>query len=162
MLGIWNCTIILKGNRMIFLGIDPGKSGAIAAIWDDGQVFKQQQKLDATEKDIASFLLMFDLTKAKAVIEKVSSSPQMGVVSSFTFGRSYGFLLGILTAYEVPFVEVTPQKWQRSMGCLTKSDKNVSKRKAQQLWPHLKITHATADALLIAEYGRKVVWRDNP
>jgi hypothetical protein len=37
----------------------------------------------------------------------------------------------------------------------TKGDKNVSKRRAQELFPQLKVTHATADALLIAEYGRR-------
>jgi hypothetical protein len=38
---------------------------------------------------------------------------------------------------------------------MTKGDKNVSKRKAQELFPQLKITHATADALLLAEFGRR-------
>jgi hypothetical protein len=42
------------------------------------------------------------------------------------------------------------------MRCLTKGDKNVSKARAQELFPALKITHATADALLIAEYGRRL------
>jgi hypothetical protein len=60
-----------------------------------------------------------------------------------------------LTAAGIPFERVTPQKWQKAMGCMTKGDKNVSKRRAQELFPQLKITHAIADALLIAEYGRK-------
>ena len=140
---------------MIYFGIDPGKSGAIAAIWEDGEPYASQQKLSVTESDIAEFLQMFDLDRAKAVIEKVSSSPQMGVVSAFSFGKSYGLLLGLLTAYQVPFVEVSPQRWQKAMSCMTKGDKSVTKRKAQQLWPKLKITHANADALLIAEYCRR-------
>lgn len=41
------------------------------------------------------------------------------------------------------------------MGCLTKGDKNISKARAQQLFPTAKITHATADALLLAEWRRK-------
>jgi len=41
------------------------------------------------------------------------------------------------------------------MGCLTKGDKNVSKRRAQELFPALKVTHAIADALLIAEFARR-------
>jgi hypothetical protein len=31
----------------------------------------------------------------------------------------------------------------------------VSKRKAQELFPGIKVTHAIADALLIAEYNRR-------
>jgi hypothetical protein len=61
----------------------------------------------------------------------------------------------LLTGEEFPFEEVSPQKWQKAMGCMTKGDKNVSKAKAQQLFPQLKITHAIADALLIAEYARR-------
>jgi hypothetical protein len=39
---------------------------------------------------------------------------------------------------------------------MTKGDKNITKRKAQELFPEIKITHAIADSLLIAEYGRRL------
>ena len=90
------------------------------------------------------------------MVEKVASSPQMGVTSAFTFGKGYGFLCGILTALGVPWEQVTPQKWQKAMGCLSGGDKNKTKARAQQLFPNLKITHAVADALLIAEYCKRV------
>ena len=79
----------------------------------------------------------------------------MGVKSAFTFGQGFGHIEMALTAAGIPFERVSPQKWQKAMGCLTKGDKNVSKRRAQELFPHLKVTHATADALLIAAYGRR-------
>lgn len=82
------------------------------------------------------------------------------MASSFRFGQSYGFLRGVLVACRVPFDQVTPAKWQRNLGCLSKGDKNVTKAKAQELWPELRITHAIADALLIAEYGRRRVLSD--
>lgn len=140
---------------MIYFGIDPGKSGSISAIWNDGVPFTQSQSMGETEADIVGFIRQFDLESARAVIERVHSSPQMGVKSAFTFGQSYGFLRGILSSHKVPFVEVLPAKWQQVMGCRTKGEKNVSKAKAQQLWPHLKITHRNADSLLIAEYARR-------
>lgn len=140
---------------MIYFGIDPGKSGSISAIWDDGVPYTRSQSMADTEADIVDFLRSFDLESARAVIERVHSSPQMGVKSAFTFGQSYGFLRGILSSHKVPFVEVLPAKWQQVMGCRTKGEKNVSKAKAQQLWPHLKITHRNADSLLIAEYARR-------
>jgi len=143
---------------MIYLGIDPGKSGAIAAVWDDGEAYSSFAPGDGTEADVAEFLQAFDLANARAVIEKVASSPQMGVTSAFTFGRSYGFLRGVLAASKVPYVEVSPQRWQKAMECLTGGDKNKSKQKAQQIWPTIKITHRNADALLLAEYGRRT-WK---
>lgn len=134
----------------MFLGIDPGISGSIAVVFDGGQEYI---KLNNTEQDIFDFL-----TEHKAnfaCIEKVASSPQMGVKSAFTFGKSFGFLIGILVASKIPFEFVSPQKWQKSMGCMSGGDKNITKSAAQRLFPNAKITHANADALLIAEYCRR-------
>jgi crossover junction endodeoxyribonuclease RuvC len=94
--------------------------------------------------------------EAFATIEAVHAMPKQGVTSSFTFGKGYGALLMALTAAGIPFETVTPQKWQKALGCLSKGDKNVTKRKAQQLWPHIQWSHATSDAALIAEYGRRL------
>ena len=80
----------------------------------------------------------------------------MGSTSAFSFGRGVGNLEMALTAAGIPFERVTPQKWQKALGCMTKGDKNVSKRKAQELFPQMKCTHATSDALLIMEYGRRM------
>jgi hypothetical protein len=91
----------------------------------------------------------------RAYLEQVHSSPQMGVKSAFTFGNGFGHLEMALTAAGIPFERVRPQVWQKAMGCMTKGDKNVSKRKAQELFPSLKVNHYIADALLIAEYGRR-------
>ena len=79
----------------------------------------------------------------------------MGVVSAFTFGRGYGNIEMALTAAGIPFERVRPQVWQKALGCLTKGDKNITKRKAQELFPSIKVTHAIADSLLIANYGTK-------
>ena len=150
---------------MNFLGIDPGKSGGIAVIGHDGAVIDYCLK-NKTERDIFGFMATIrwnscfqgdaDSRQFFAVVERVSSSPQMGVKSAFTFGQGYGYLRGVLVAAHVPFDEVTPQKWQKFMGCLTKGDKNVSKAKAQQLFPNIKVTHGNADALLLAEYARRM------
>ena len=79
----------------------------------------------------------------------------MGVKSAFTFGNGFGHLEMALTAAAIPFERVRPQVWQKATGCMTKGDKNVSKRRAQELFPSIKVTHAIADALLIASYGAK-------
>lgn len=145
---------------MTIIGIDPGKSGGIAWITTHGPVAEKMPETLADLWDLIDNIAdkggtMRHAEPVTAYIEVVHSSPQMGVKSAFTFGNSYGHLEMALTAAEIPFERVRPQQWQKTMGCLTKGDKNVSKRKAQELFPSLKITHATADALLIAEYGRR-------
>jgi hypothetical protein len=79
----------------------------------------------------------------------------MGVVSAFSFGNGFGHLEMALVGNGIPFDRVRPQLWQKTMQCMSKGDKNVTKNKAQELFPNIKVTHAIADALLIAEYGNR-------
>lgn len=139
---------------MTYIGIDPGGSGGIGVIWGDGKAYGH--KMPETEKDVVDLLNDLSLDSCFAFIESVHSMPGQGVSSSFKFGMSYGGLRMALVALGIPFETASPQRWQKELGCLTKGDKNVSKRKAQELFPELKITHATADSLLIAEYCRRV------
>lgn len=141
----------------IVLGIDPGQSGGLAWIGLGGVLVGH--KMPATERDV--WQLLHERVTDFAVIERVHSMPKQGVASSFKFGQSYGFLRGCLIASGIPFEEVTPQAWQKELGCLSKGDKNVTKRRAQQLFPSLKVTHATADALLLAEFARRLWLRRN-
>lgn len=144
---------------MFFIGIDPGKSGGISMLNQLGErIFSGA--MPQTELDILEALRWCcseagGAAGVRAAIEKVHSSPQMGVVSAFTFGVGYGGLKMALAAVGVSFQEVSPQRWQRDMGCLTKGDKNVSKAAAQHLFPSTKVTHANADSLLIAEWLRR-------
>jgi hypothetical protein len=140
----------------LYIGIDPGLSGGIAFIPTLGGD-PWAHKMPETDRDLIDLLSdAISLAEPRAVLELVHSSPQMGVKSAFTFGEGYGRLQAVLTALRVPYERVRPQAWQKAMGCLTKGDKNVSKRRAQELFPTLKVTHATADALLIAEYNRRM------
>jgi len=135
------------------IGIDPGTNGGIAWITDGKPCV---EKMPDTLQDLWELLRDIAVEgQCVAYLEQVHSSPQMGVVSSFTFGNGFGHLEMALTAAGISFERVRPQVWQKAMGCMTKGDKNVSKRKAQELFPSMKVTHATADALLIASYGAK-------
>lgn len=139
----------------MIMGIDPGWSGGVATI-REGVGAKAIGFTKMTERDIYDAIMeMINPMTASLTcyIEKVHSMPKQGVASSFKFGHNYGLLRGIIVALRIPFTEVSPMKWQTALGCRTGGDKNVTKQKAQQLYPSLKITHATADALLIATYG---------
>lgn len=144
---------------MINIGIDPGKSGGIAVIDDNGHAYAH--KMPETDRDTLDALREVkrcanaENIQIRAALEKVHAMPGQGVTSSFTFGQGYGALKMALAALEIPYTEVTPQKWQGAIGCMTKGDKNVSKAKAQAMFPEIKITHAIADALLIAEWCRR-------
>lgn len=139
---------------MIYVGVDPGKKGGIGCVTDEGQYWAISMP-DNCRELLDEFYHIAAYGPCFALLEKVHSSPQMGVKSAFTFGEQRGQLLMSLCAAKIPFEEVTPSKWQKEMKCLSKGDKKVTKAKAQQLFPEVKVTHLTADSLLIAEYCRR-------
>lgn len=149
------------------IGIDPGKSGGMALVGPN--LASILSFTTSTEKDRFKWMSGIDPKKTFAYIEKVQAmrgkddGRKQGVSSAFAFGQEYGFLRGCLVAADIPFEELAPVKWQRPFGLIRsrKSEtdtqkKNRHKAKAQQLFPGIKVTHAIADALLIAEYGRRL------
>jgi len=137
------------------MGIDPGYSGAISLVDHDGAII-ETIRLKETEHDISTFVSGYASDVEMAILEKVNAMPRQGVSSTFKFGTSYGFCRGLLVCHRIPFSVVPPGTWQRAMGCLTKGDKNVTKAAAQRLWPSEKVVHAVADAMLLAEYARRL------
>lgn len=143
---------------MIILGIDPGQSGGVAWLVTEDSARYAAVRMPETEADFVQCLIDRGVLESEsmAFVESVHSMPKQGVSSSFKFGQNYGMIRGVLAALSIRREFVSPQKWQRAMSCMTRGDKTVSKRRAQELFPHLHVTHAVADALLIAEYGRMV------
>lgn len=146
---------------MMHIGIDPGGAGGLALVAPGCEPVAV--RMPETERDIVDQLeAWLDAGRgmpARAAIEHVWSTPGQG--GAFKFGKSVGTLLGILTALRIPFDQVLPRTWQKAMGVAyppgstDTEKKNITKRRAQQLFPELTITHATADALLIAYYCRR-------
>ena len=147
---------------MIYIGVDPGKNGGIAILSDTipdvtVRVFSEDELLHICK----TFRKTFN-EDCKCVLEKVNAMPGQGVVSMFNFGQNYGFIQGVLKAYNIPFELVPPQKWKKEFS--VSSDKNTSIEVAKRLFPgvNLKATErckkdhdGMAEALLISEYGRR-------
>lgn len=142
-------------------GIDPGASGGIAVL--DAHGHWEVYPMPETDSDVADLFRPIAWPECVFFIEKVHSMPAQGVASSFTFGKNYGVLLGCLRALRCRTEHVQPKEWQQLVGLRYPVDTPYSERKklgrarAQELFPHIKVTHAIADALMIAEYGRRVL-----
>lgn len=148
---------------MFFMGCDPGSSGAIAVIDGEGKYVSHLKLDDATERDIWDWIATEseNVQSIQAAIENVHSMPKQGVASSFKFGFSAGYLRGILVASCIPFEVVAPQRWMKTLNCMSGGDKGKTKEAAQRIWTSgVKITNANADALLIAEWMRRT-WAQN-
>lgn len=147
------------------LGIDPGKTGALAFLDDDGNLAHLEDMPDLTGAALGAWVraLLDDLspdTVTAAWVEKVGPMPRQGVRSVWTFGEGYGALLGALGAFGIPVHHVTPATWKKHFG-LSK-DKDLSRQRAVELWPAdasrwaRKKDDGRAEACLIARYGMEV------
>lgn len=160
----------------VHLGIDPGVSGGLAAIWDD------QVELLAMPEDAAGLwhwlrawtssewnvIACMELVTGwvgghnreggEEQAEKTNPGAHM-----FRFGTNNGMLLMGLHAAGISVDVVSPRVWQKAVGVDVREKgisstawKNVLKQRAIELYPDLKkkITKATSDALLLAHYCR--------
>ena len=146
------------------IGIDPGGSGGfgIIRIMDEA-IAISAMKMPDTEKDISDLIGTLKRPNTSAYIEKVNSMPGQGISSAWKFSGNYHGLRMAMVCHGIPFEEVRPQVWQKGLAIpkrkKTESQtqfKNRLKAKAQQLFPDIQVTHAIGDALLLAEYGRRV------
>lgn len=167
---------------MLFPGIDPGVSGAIAVIDDQtrevsfydtpvmqiksGKTFKSQMDCHTA----SAILQRLDRSSGILVtIEKVNAMPSipgpdgvsrsMGVTSAFNFGMNFGMWIAICAASELPYQLVHPATWKAALMRDSSKEKDASRQKAMQLYPYVakdlarKKDHARADALLLAHYS---------
>jgi hypothetical protein len=148
----------------VHIGLDPGASGGIAVLMPEPP-YVAVTAMPATARDVYDWL-RDHAPGATAVIEKVggfvAGNPTPGS-AMFKFGVSAGHLQGFLIALGIPHEEVTPRRWQQALGIPgrkhteTKGQwKSRLKDVAQRRFPDVKVTLATADALLIALYCQRV------
>lgn len=155
----------------VFLGIDPGNTGALVWLREDGLVLDVQDmpvlkiKTGKTIKNRLSPQLLSDMLRSFpaesgtlfAYVEQVGAMPKQGVSSTFNFGMSYGMILGCLSALDIPFHTITPAHWKRLVGL--RGGKGASRALAAQLYPDRAGMFARvkddgrAEALLIARAG---------
>ena len=88
----------------------------------------------------------------RAALEEVHAMPAQGVTSMFSFGRVYGFLIGLLVAHRIPFTLVTPRRWMKDLSFQGGGIKSRSRIRASREFPNLKVTNDIADAILIGRW----------
>ena len=160
------------GDRVRFIGIDPGLGGAVVVLSDSviesvhrtptiaiGKGARRQFNVTA----MRSILEAVEPHEVMVGIEKVASMPRDGRAGAFRFGQGYGIWLGLLSGLRLPHVEIPPQRWQARMlaghprGPHTKTSAVAA---FSSLFPNMPLVRKAdwgiADAGLIAEYARRV------
>ncbi len=164
-----------------FVGIDPGSTGCVAVInaapsqrgvprsgtvefYDTPTKQVNGRRVIDTAK-CAEILLALP-ADALVMIERSQPMPKNGSIACFGLGYSFGVWIGILAAASFNTRLVRPQEWKKLL--LPKDrqpgDKYGSREVAIELYPLAEYSldrvkdHNRAEALLIAEYGRRVTF----
>jgi hypothetical protein len=156
-----------RGTDTLYIGIDPGKTGAIAAI-DSNRELLSLYDWPPSDSPAEVYQIIRKVTAARghvlACIEQVSSMPSDGRVSAFSFGKNFGIWLGELAALQIPYKTVRPNIWQKGIpkGGDKKSMTEARLRAAIALFPRAYnqligprggVKSGRVDALLIAEWA---------
>jgi crossover junction endodeoxyribonuclease RuvC len=106
------------------------------------------------------------LTPTLTALEHVHAMPKQGVSSTFKFGESFGWWRGWLEAQNLPYILVTPRRWQKAVldGIPAKGEsKDHAWEFVRRRWPDADITgpkgrrlYGRSDAICLAEYARSV------
>ena len=138
---------------------DPGSSGGYAVCYD-GLKAITLHNIDCPTDLIDHILELEETHKGflHAVIEDVPPYAGKNIPSytSFKLGKNCGFLEGVLRARQIPVEFLSPKKWQKPLGGLKglsgSARKKALRNHANRLYPLLKPTLKTCDALLMAHY----------
>lgn len=149
---------------MLTLAIDPGLTGAVAALNADGS-FRGVADLPVVRDRSLAWIdgqrlveVLRDLRAgepARVLVERVSSMPGQGVASSFAFGVTLGSILAAVQVLQLPLELITAAQWKRALGL--SREKRASLDRARLLFPTAELTLAKhdgrAEALLLAHWG---------
>lgn len=153
----------------MILGVDIGATGCLVLLDDENRyayvdhlhmpTIKVASKTRVNGAAIAAWLHEYDISHA--YIELVNGMPNkttgdsIGAASAFSFGHHAGVIEGVLQGALIPFQSITPSRWKRNAGLLTRN-KDAARSKAVQLYPNIRDLdlklkgQALADAIFIA------------
>jgi len=170
-------------SKVAVLGIDPGLSGAYAALDEDGEIIelddiptetvKTGRKTKSGKDGKKDRYLVNDLrdiiTRLRprvVVYEQQHAMRGQGVTSMFSTGYGFGMLEGMLSGLGQPSRVITAQSWTKTMLAGQAGDgKERAVLVARRMYPkaeRLVKSNGRADALLIAFFGLKLSGGDAP
>jgi crossover junction endodeoxyribonuclease RuvC len=163
---------------MIYVGIDPGKAGAIASINSDTmEIDIQPMPVLKSSKSRSEYnlvemrnILVLASTEGELFVtaEKLQPLPPKfgGGIANYNRGYALALLKGMLTGMKIPYQLVLPRVWQKAMlaGTSGTDTKQRSIIAAQRLFPGQSLLriekcrkpdNGYSDALLLAAYGMR-------
>lgn len=149
---------------MRYLGIDPGKSGALALLDNNASVLSFARTRDLRDATAYAHAVGDMVARhgsiTMAALELTSARPGQGVSSMHEYGRIAGWWEGVLCAFAIPYVLVAPQRWQKAVldSRGAKDTKTHALESARRMFPEFagqiaQRDDGLADALHLARFA---------
>lgn len=148
-------------KEKIYIGIDPGKNGALAII-------RESKGVSLVDFDLKAYINLLSYFKSSIKsygmfigIERVHAMPREGVKSSFSFGERVGELKGIISTldFDNNTEWIQPQTWQKHINTDSNRGKKAIADSLLSLYPSADLygprgglKDGRSDALGIANY----------
>lgn len=103
---------------MKYISIDPGKTGGVAILHEDGTLELHTIPVIGKEVDLKSLNeILHKATRTEHIVclEDVHAIPGTGAGSNFEFGRIKGLKEGMLVGMQATYVMVNPKTWQKTI-----------------------------------------------
>jgi crossover junction endodeoxyribonuclease RuvC len=147
-----------------FIGIDPGLKGGVAYIdrYLPVNVWRMPIVKIGTKRMVNTGVLRDWIVSCGPVdlvmLEDVNAGAVKSIMSAFAFGRGYGRVEAIIECLDRPHAYVGSHVWTKALGITRGAGKPEHIAVAERLFPALRgeLTDGQADALLIAEYARRL------
>ena len=157
---------------MMVVGIDPGASGALALLDDNGRLLSVvEMPAFGSEPNAADVAALLDAMGRPedlfVALEEPFANNMASSISQLNQGIGFGILLGVVGTMGYRHERIPPAKWKRELGLpmsrqLTAAQKKKNSREwASRLWPNqahrwAKSTQdGLAEAALIGESMRR-------
>ena len=151
------------------IGIDPGLSGGIAILEDDKVRLEKMPVLvdSKTGRRHVCVVKLKEILSASlpafVVLEKAQPMPRDGSMGSFRYGECFGTISAVVEMLGMECLQVHPATWKTAMQ-LKGATKDDSRAMATEIVGKdvfsKKNSHNLAEALLLAQYGRKILSGD--
>jgi crossover junction endodeoxyribonuclease RuvC len=150
---------------MRIVGIDPGKTGAIALFVEGYPTTVMDMPLGVHGVDGTAVFRQLKLWEAdEAFIELTHAMPKNGSKAAYSQGDSNGALRTAVGIAQLPLTWVRPQEWQRAAGLTGGGFTDIERKRQARMraielmpgmsdWLNRAKDHNRAEALLIGRYG---------
>lgn len=170
---------------MIYIGIDPGKDGAVVVVNEEYEVLdswltkevctvkvgkgSKREYFDIKMAQVLKRAVEHSPGKVLVIIEKQGARPGQGSVSMFSIGLGIGLWRGCIAALGLPLVTVHPRTWHKKiLRDVPGEGKGRSILAAQSRFPDFDLTpgrkrkphDGLADALCLCLYGLSQMGRE--